>query len=73
MWSYCRVINELVQKLYVNEFADGHRRRGMRKLRIPESTRDYHSPVWRTGLYLGMTIPAFVRCCEIGEAARIRS
>ncbi|KAG2179970.1 hypothetical protein INT43_003757 [Umbelopsis isabellina] len=53
------------EELYVNEFAGGHRRRGMRKLRIPEATRDYHSPVLRTGLYLGLIIPAFVRSCEI--------
>jgi hypothetical protein len=55
----------------VNEFAGGHRRRGMRKLRLPEATRDYHSPVWRTGLYLGLAIPAFVRCCEIGKSTYI--
>ena len=25
-----------MQDLYINEFSDGHRRRGMRKLRAPE-------------------------------------
>jgi xenotropic and polytropic retrovirus receptor 1 len=39
----------------------------MRKLRIPETNRDYHSPVLRTGLYLGLALPAFIRCCEIGK------
>jgi len=43
----------------------------MRKLRIPETSRDYHSPVLRTGLYLGLALPALIRCCEIGEYRKV--
>jgi hypothetical protein len=43
----------------------------MRKLRIPETSRDYHSPVLRIGLYLGLAIPALIRCCEIGEYRKV--
>ncbi|KAI7849080.1 SPX domain-containing protein [Circinella umbellata] len=54
------------ETLYINEFADGHRRRGMRKLRVPEKQEDYNSTTLRIGLYLGMALILLLRSCQLG-------
>ncbi|CDS05005.1 hypothetical protein LRAMOSA07535 [Lichtheimia ramosa] len=54
------------ETLYINEFADGHRRRGMRKLRVPEKQEDYNSTTLRIGLFIGIAIPMLLRSLQLG-------
>ncbi|CEG83581.1 hypothetical protein RMATCC62417_17480 [Rhizopus microsporus] len=59
-----RIINE-AETLYINEFADGHRRRGMSKLRAPETNKEYTSTTLRVGILLGMAITLFIQAIQI--------
>ncbi|CAO3597054.1 unnamed protein product [Absidia cylindrospora] len=54
------------EKLYINEFADGHRRRGMRKLRVPEKQDDYNATTWRIGLFLGIAFSLLFQAVHLG-------
>ncbi|KAF9360251.1 hypothetical protein BGX26_010052 [Mortierella sp. AD094] len=47
---------EETENLFIEKFENGQRRRGMAKLRIP----DTKNQATRVGLYLGVTIPLFV-------------
>ncbi|GAA5797115.1 hypothetical protein HPULCUR_002494 [Helicostylum pulchrum] len=53
------------ETLYINEFADGHRRRGMRKLRAPEKDEDYNATTLRVGIFLGTAIPLFIQSVQL--------
>ncbi|KAL7319416.1 Xenotropic and polytropic retrovirus receptor 1 [Mucor circinelloides] len=53
------------ENLYINEFADGHRRRGMRKLRAPEKNEEHNSTILRIGIFLGMAIPMLVQAFHL--------
>ncbi|KAF7730382.1 Xenotropic and polytropic retrovirus receptor 1 [Apophysomyces ossiformis] len=58
-WVTSEELDDIIKEteaLYINEFADGHRRRGMRKLRVPEKQEDYNATSWRVGLYLGIAL-----------------
>ncbi|KAG1051526.1 hypothetical protein G6F43_006264 [Rhizopus delemar] len=63
-WVNSKDLNRMMHEtetLYINEFADGHRRRGMRKLRAPEPNKNYNSTTLRVGILLGITIPLFIQ------------
>ncbi|KAG0034316.1 hypothetical protein BGZ82_005786 [Podila clonocystis] len=50
------------EDLYINAFEKGHRRRGMAKLRIPDSkNQSYHNTAVRVGIYLGLALPLMVQ------------
>ncbi|KAG0172174.1 hypothetical protein DFQ29_008490 [Apophysomyces sp. BC1021] len=58
-WVITEELDDIIREtetLYISEFADGHRRRGMRKLRVPEKQEDYNATSWRVGVYLGIAI-----------------
>ncbi|KAG0914400.1 hypothetical protein G6F33_004285 [Rhizopus arrhizus] len=63
-WVNSNDLNRMMHEtetLYINEFADGHRRRGMSKLRAPEPNKNYNSTTLRVGILLGITIPLFIQ------------
>lgn len=62
---------EETEKLYINEFADGHRRRGMRKLRVPEKHDDYNATTWRIGLFLGLSFSLLLQAVQLGRRETI--
>ncbi|KAG0342619.1 hypothetical protein BG000_003226 [Podila horticola] len=50
------------EDLYINSFEKGHRRRGMAKLRIPDSKNQmHHNTAGRVGIYLGLALPLMVQ------------
>lgn len=50
------------EDLYINSFEKGHRRRGMAKLRIPDSkNQTHHNTAGRVGIYLGLALPLMVQ------------
>ncbi|EIE82625.1 hypothetical protein RO3G_07330 [Rhizopus delemar RA 99-880] len=56
-WVNSKDLNRMMHEtetLYINEFAVGHRRRGMRKLRAPEPNKNYNSTTLRVGILLAM-------------------
>ncbi|KAG0033282.1 hypothetical protein BGZ81_008867 [Podila clonocystis] len=58
------VLKDLIvetEDLYINAFEKGHRRRGMAKLRIPDSKKSYHNTAVRVGIYLGLALPLMVQ------------
>ncbi|KAG0246924.1 hypothetical protein BGX31_005412 [Mortierella sp. GBA43] len=53
------------EDLFVDTFEKGHRRRGMAKLRIPDSRgQTYHWTTTRIGLYLGLIMPLMVQALQ---------
>ncbi|KAF9325417.1 hypothetical protein BG006_011100 [Podila minutissima] len=50
------------EDLYINSFEQGHRRRGMAKLRIPDSkNQTHHNTAIRVGIYMGLALPLMVQ------------
>lgn len=66
--TYLDDMTDETEKLYINEFADGHRRRGMRKLRVPEKQDDYNATTWRIGLFLGIALSLLFQAVHLGNA-----
>lgn len=67
-WSNATDLDLIIKEtetLYINEFADGHRRRGMRKLRAPEKDENYNSTTLRIGIFLGMAIPLLIQSFQL--------
>ncbi|KAF9318710.1 hypothetical protein BGZ91_005111, partial [Linnemannia elongata] len=58
------ILDDLISEtedLYVEKFENGHRRRGMAKLRIPTGrNKPHHSTIARVGLYLGIALPLLI-------------
>ncbi|KAI7869075.1 SPX domain-containing protein [Spinellus fusiger] len=70
-WIKSKEVDGLIKEaeaLYINEFADGDRGRGMRKLRVPERHETYNSTTLRIGLYLGLAIPLLYSACATGKS-----
>ncbi|KAF9434611.1 hypothetical protein BGZ76_007725 [Entomortierella beljakovae] len=66
---------EEVENLFIEKFENGQRRRGMAKLRIPDTKNQSHNAASaRVGLYLGLSIPLFVRGIQgaLSEATQAR-
>ncbi|KAG0349493.1 hypothetical protein BG004_005155 [Podila humilis] len=55
------VVKDLIvetEDLYIDTFEKGHRRRGMAKLRVPDSKNQiHHKTALRIGIYLGLAMP----------------
>ncbi|KAG0057269.1 hypothetical protein BGZ83_000059 [Gryganskiella cystojenkinii] len=62
------IVSDLItetEDLFINQFENGHRRRGMAKLRIPDSkNQSHHSAVARSGIYLGLAIVLFIQAVQ---------
>ncbi|KAL7324200.1 Xenotropic and polytropic retrovirus receptor 1 [Mucor circinelloides] len=67
-WAKSHKLDEFLhdtENLYIEEFADGHRRRGMAKLRIPERDDHYTPTTWRTGFYIGLSVAFLARVTQL--------
>ncbi|KAG2230138.1 hypothetical protein INT48_001480 [Thamnidium elegans] len=67
-WATSHKIDDIMhdtEKLYIDEFAEGHRRRGMAKLRIPEREEHYTPTTWRTGFYIGLAVALLIRVTQL--------
>ncbi|KAI9280072.1 EXS family-domain-containing protein [Sporodiniella umbellata] len=53
------------ETLFINEFADGHRSRGMRKLRPSEQTKDSNFTVLRVGIFLGLSLCLLIQAAAL--------
>ncbi|CAO3630671.1 unnamed protein product [Cunninghamella blakesleeana] len=68
-WIQSTLLDDIIDEtelLYINEFADGHRRRGMAKLRVPEKNENYNATTWRIGLYLGISLSFLTQAIKLG-------
>ncbi|CAO3694540.1 unnamed protein product [Rhizopus stolonifer] len=67
-WVNSSDLDHILQEtevLYINEFADGHRSRGMNKLRAPKQKKDFNSTTLRVGIYLGLSISFFIQALSL--------
>ncbi|KAG0745260.1 hypothetical protein G6F62_005015 [Rhizopus arrhizus] len=67
-WMNSNKIDEILndtEELYIEEFASGHRRKGMSKLRTPEKDEHYTPAAWRVGFYIGLTLALFARVLQL--------
>ncbi|CAO3698897.1 unnamed protein product [Rhizopus stolonifer] len=67
-WIKSQRIDEILndtEELYIEEFASGHRRKGMSKLRMPEKDEHYTPAAWRIGFYIGWTTALFARVIQL--------
>ncbi|CAO3628232.1 unnamed protein product [Cunninghamella echinulata] len=53
------------ERVYIREFANGHRRKGMKKLRVPESDDNFNSNTWRIGFCFGACVAIFSRVIQL--------
>ncbi|KAG0210962.1 hypothetical protein BGX28_008670 [Mortierella sp. GBA30] len=62
------VIQDLIaetEDVFIDAFEKGHRRRGMAKLRIPDSKKQtHHLTATRIGLYMGLAAPLLVQALQ---------
>ncbi|GJJ72444.1 xenotropic and polytropic retrovirus receptor 1 [Entomortierella parvispora] len=62
------IIQDLIvetEDLFIDTFEKGHRRRGMAKLRIPDSkNQTHHLTSTRIGIYMGLTAPLMVQALQ---------
>ncbi|KAF9907622.1 hypothetical protein EC991_010741 [Linnemannia zychae] len=58
------ILDDLIsgtEELFIEKFENGHRRRGMAKLRIPDGrNQPHHRTTSRVGLYVGISLPLFI-------------
>ncbi|KAF9191532.1 hypothetical protein BGZ50_009299 [Haplosporangium sp. Z 11] len=62
------IIQDLItetEDVFIDSFEKGHRRKGMAKLRIPDSkNQTHHLATTRIGLYMGLAIPLLVQALQ---------
>jgi hypothetical protein len=67
-WSTSTKLNHILsstEKLFISEFAEGHRRKGMSKLRTPEREESYTPTAWRIGFYTGLSLAFFAHILQL--------
>ncbi|RCH84235.1 hypothetical protein CU098_001628, partial [Rhizopus stolonifer] len=67
-WMNSEKLDEFLhntEELYIAEFAEGHRGRGMSKLRIPEKDEHYTPTTWRIGFYIGFSLALLLRVAQL--------
>ncbi|KAG0226777.1 hypothetical protein BGW42_003429 [Actinomortierella wolfii] len=53
------------EEVFIDAFEKGHRRRGMAKLRIPDSkNQTHHNVMLRIGIYMGLVAPLMVQAVQ---------
>lgn len=73
-WAKSKKLDEFLndtENLYIQEFADGHRRRGMAKLRIPERDEHYTPTTWRIGFYIGLSLALLARVAQLATDPKV--
>ncbi|KAG0252375.1 hypothetical protein BG011_007016 [Mortierella polycephala] len=62
------IVQDLIaetENVFIDSFEKGHRRRGMAKLRIPDSkNQTHHLATTRIGLYMGLAVPLLVQALQ---------
>ncbi|KAF8986300.1 hypothetical protein BGZ46_006922 [Entomortierella lignicola] len=62
------IVEDLIKEtedVFIENFEKGHRRRGMAKLRIPDSkNQTHHFTTLRIGLYLGLAAPLLIQALQ---------
>ncbi|CAO3633741.1 unnamed protein product [Cunninghamella blakesleeana] len=69
-WYTSETLHDMIsstERIYIREFANGHRRKGMKKLRVPESDGNFNSNTWRIGFCLGACVAIFSRVIQLAS------
>ncbi|KAI9300904.1 EXS family-domain-containing protein [Cunninghamella echinulata] len=67
-WFTSDSLNDMIastERVYIREFANGHRRKGMKKLRVPEPDGNFNSNTWRIGFCFGACVAIFSRVIQL--------